>query len=82
MTLERTLVLASAHGCGFVVIIAGAGQGPARSKWGAGMIDLLVVGRLSLRPRGALDRMALIGNLGATALHPSRHPKRTSWVLR
>lgn len=67
LTLERTLVLASALGCGFVVIIAGArARGPAL-KWGAGMIGLLVVGAVvaQTHTRSALDRMALIGNLGS-----------------
>lgn len=67
LTLERTLVLASALGCGFVVIVAGARAGGPALKWGAGMVGLLVMGAVvaQTHTRSALDRMALIGDLGS-----------------
>lgn len=67
LTLERTLALASALGCAFVVIVAGVAARQVALRWGAGMLGLLVLGALAAQThtRSALDRMALIGDLGS-----------------
>jgi len=65
LTLERTLMLASALGCGFVVVIAGTAARRAAIKWGSGVAGLLLVGAVvaETHARSALERMALVGNL-------------------